>query len=383
MHLKTRIFLLLLLAASLIFCQEMEQVNAETQTINFVGPVLLGNPIGKEVYLLEDVGSKRVWSISRGDNSLTSWAPDGCHLLLRSSTTGAYRVLSLQDSAITQILSPEEGGKLNGVTWNPDSRTITYGLYVSDSRTDIYETDLATRKTSLLVRLNEVAHPVRWESSSVLLYKTRDMLKTWNRSSNTFAVIEKLSTLANDLGSLVYWAKESPDRQLVAGFFDLPAYLEYMAYDEQNISAEEKAEISAVPQVPGFDVFRGRDREHVDVHGLFLQYLEWSQSSERLVLSTFPSTPENGFSGIYVYTLSTKVLSRVGTFASMRNSEYGAYAPDWSPDEQWLDFNTPNGYVLYHLADGKLIKLNSGFNGFVTYLEWSPRMDYGNRPCTG
>ena len=186
--------------------------------------------------------------------------------------------------------------------------------------------------------------------------------------------------------------QHSPNFQYMATYYSIRSYnLAIWQESFDGLTLDEFVELNERMRLPGFNLYdlNAGTSIHIDVNGEFLQALEWSPSSERIVVSTYANSgTEPG--RIYVYDVGMGRLTQVGDFLALFNLEYGPYIPTWSSDEGWLTINTLDGWVTYNLLTGQTITLNnappdaymSAFTGVNMRLSWSPIMDYTNSRCT-
>jgi len=221
-----------------------------------------------------------------------------------------------------------------------------------------------------------------------LLYTIAGDYFVWDTIDQKSSLYRHEPKLPSNWSSEVYLAFESPDQKLSAKYYSVNALRSFVSASQEvppsdYISPEYVSTLEAIPKVPGFDIYAFQDGSvtHVDVKGQFLQFLKWSPSSGRIVVTTDPFNTPESLNGIYVYSFIDGSLQRIGNYPAMYNSEYGGYEPTWSPDSNWLAFNTPDGYIIYNLTTKKTIKLSEEFDGFYMSLGWSPIMDYSQADC--
>ena len=361
------------------------------QTI--LGPVLAGRVVGGAWITFEDVGSNRTWRVTLPNSSFvpTSWSSDGCDLLLQGS--GRWAILSIPDATIRETpLSQISGSRqsFGAMIWSFDGKSLTSSVYLSDTDVRIYSVNLETFATNLILSLNQPSSAVQWLSDTELLYRIAggDYF-IWDTVAQKSSLYRSKPQLPPTWLSDVYFSEESQVENERQEFYSVDDFRSFISASQEvpppeDINTEYVATLEAIPQVPGFDIYTFRDHssKHIDVVGQLLQFLVWSPSSERIVVTTDPSTTPDDKNGIYSYNLQDDLLEKLGEFPAMYDSEYGGYAPTWSPDSNWLAFNTPRGYVMYNLETKETHKLSEQFDGMYMSLQWSPVMDYSSTECS-
>ncbi len=366
----------------LLFTADHSAISQDTDHLQ--GPILLGQPVGDRVITLHDVGTGRVWEVKPPDSSFGPyiWSPSGCQMLLGGNTH--WYIISIKDSSIRQIPHPTIT-KPNTLidTWSLDGRSVTFTVVLgANIEWRIYSLNLETYTTELVLSQREWVRAVRWLSNRELLYETRTALMLWDTQGKQSRIYSKFSVWSAVSSSMVYYEDDSPNRHTHTGYYSMAFYDEYRAGERDNLTPEEKAEIEATPQISGFDLYlEDGAKRHINVNGQFVQTLSWSPSNQQIAVTTYPPTSSTVFNGIYIYDITKDELRRVGSFPALRNGEYGAYVPTWSSDGEWLAFNTPTGYVIYRLTDGKTVKLAKQFSGAYIGLNWSPIMNYKAATC--
>ncbi len=362
-------------------------LNVDAQDNDFRGPILLGESVGGGKFTFQDIGSARVWEVGMPDSSYRAylWSLDGCHILVRSSSQ--WHVFSLKNSSLRKIPESSPVGELSssiGETWTLDGQHITFAIYINENDIRIYSIDIDTLSTELDVSLTERPWSIEWLSTHELLYQTRDSLMVWDTQTKKKRLHQRLPLLPRDLDSPVYGTLESPNRMMMAGYYNVSAYRYYTdpSNNIEGLSEEEKAAIKETPRTPGFDIYFDRKtKRHIDTNGQFVDTLSWAPSSQQIAITTDPLSSSKEANGIYVYNLKLNELRRLDRYPAMRNGEYGSYLPTWSSDETLLAFNTPNGYIVYRMADGTETKLDRRFTGYYIGLGWSPTMKYTQGSC--
>ncbi len=360
--------------------------NAEAQAADLQGPILLGEPVGGGRLVFQDIGSGRVWQQTMPDSSFSPylWSPDGCYLLLRSSDQ--WHFLSIRDSSLRSIPRSSPVGRPGvsvGEIWTLDSRSITFTTSPKENVYQIYSLNMVSLSAESLFSLEEWGRAVRWLSDHELLYETRTDLRVWDTQTKKSRTYREIVAAPKSLDSFLYFMERSPNWDMLATFFSLGAYENAVSGKIVDITPENRAKIQAMPKVPGFDIYflELGAKKHIEVNAQFLQSLEWSPSSQQIVVATDAEKASTEYNGIYVYNVQSGELRRVSNLSAMYSLEYGIYTPSWSPDSEWLALYTPNGWILYRLTDQQTIKLDGRFNGFHMRLLWSPVMKYGKSDC--
>ncbi len=375
----TLLIIVIVCSNSMSFAQEGQEA--------VQGSVIMGRPVGGSVITFQDLRSDSVWQVEMPDSSYSiySWSPDGCHLLLRGSDR--WKLLSVIGKTIKEIPLSSTDGQLAisyGLIWSPDGKTLIESFGVNNNGTRLYSVNISTFERELILSLDKTARALRWFSQTELLYETEDGYFIWDETTMKSRQFQQLHRIPLDWASEVYPSIASPNGELLGRYYSLIALKSITSDLPEDADSQYIATVEAIAKEPGFDVYFLNDgsTKHIDVMGQFLQSLEWSPASERLVVSTYPPATLDRINGIYVYDLKTDALQRVGDFPAMLNSEYGQYFPSWSSDSNWLAFNTPTGYVAYNLIAQETVKLSEQFSNSYMNLFWSPIMDYSNSNCS-
>jgi hypothetical protein len=359
---------------------------AYSQDQVLVGPIVAAVPVSGSWIIFQDIGVNRMWRLEDAEGiyvnwlySPRSWSPDGCKLLLGGATN--WNILSISDLNLQQLPIVTYVGAL----WSASTAAVTVTEH-SDA-TNIYSVNVEDQTKQPILSFNAPGGAIEWLSDTELLYVQDGFWRVWDTTS------EESRAFGTEqfprYGSPQQWdiypyaSVRSPNHEILARYYNIQATLEPIdaLYPEDFVIPED------LPQTPGFDLYfvnEGISR-HVDVHGEFLQSLQWSASSRKIVVGTYSAHPPETteFSGIYVCDVQSAALEKVGDFVTYRDIEYGPSVPSWSPDEEWLAIPTATDWILYHLADGEITELDEQFNQ-SPYMEisWSPVMSYSGTQCS-
>jgi hypothetical protein len=381
--------LILILLVVLSFIGDSQLINAQ-QTI--VGPVIFGQPVGGDIITFQDIGLNRTWHVNLANSSTfpSGWSNDGCKLLL--SGGGTWSIVAVSNETvlkIPQLILPDIDEQLSGtMIWSYDGKSLTWTVYFSDQDVRIYTVNLDTFMVTPLLSLQESGSAMRWVSNTELLYQTRSGHYIWDTKANESRLEQNRLEIPVDWWSELYLTSVSPNQAYATRYYSQNALHSFIRASEEtppslNASPEYVATLEAMLKIPGFDIYSAHDSKtkHVDVLGQFLEFLRWSPDNNQIAVTTNPRMTADDVNGIYIYHLTNESLQRVENFPTFYNSEYGSYAPSWSPDSNWLALNTPSGYIIYNLISQESIALSDEFDGFYMNLDWSPIMDYTNSSC--
>ena len=357
------------------------------------GPIIVGLPVGNNILTVEDVGTGQVREIalSQPYSPTYNWSPDGCYLLMRGSQT--WDIISITDLGVQHIEEESPVGVLTesiaSPLWHPSSKFILFSISANPGylATQFYAYDLAAQKSSHIFSVSENAHSVRWLSETEFLYEAKGRNYVWHQStgqSDSFPAHVDLQPSSKDWILPFYVLDSSEDGLIWSRYFDVRAFYTAKSAKGDDSLEDVYGPLDDIVPKTGFDIFdvvMGQER-HIALYDRFVQSLAVSPSGEYVAITTLPLTSPEDRSDIFIYNLETDTSMQVSDNASVPDSEYGSYQPAWSPDERWLAFYTPSGYIIYDRSKKQSFPLAAKFNDSYLRLSWSPSMKYLDGQCS-
>lgn len=357
------------------------------------GPIVASSPVGGGGILFQDIGSGRVWGLTTPTSLYdfftstpsSNWSPDGCVMLIRNIRENTWAVLSIADMVITPLQTDLE---INSPIWTLDSKNITFTTSNTIS-TQLYSMDSEIENIELLFEYEGQGSAIAWLSSEKLLYSIEGDWLIWDtdtKQSVPFGTDHfPRGGLPADLMSVSHITQRSPNFAYLVNYYSLRRFnfaIWQESYD--GLTKEEFIELDHRVRAPGFTLYELNTGKisYIDLGGAYLQALEWSPSGNYIAITTVPGGQrETESGGIYVYDLDKNNIQQIENFPALADSEYGPYIPTWSADEEWLSFNTPDGYIAYNLLTTEVIKLSGELTDVYMRLAWSPIANYADSEC--
>jgi WD40 repeat protein len=304
-------------------------------------------------------------------------------------------VLSLLDMVVIGLSL--DGSVTPMPIWHPDGQYLTVMITDESDGPQVYLLDYETGLMEPLVQFTGPGNPLKWLSSTELLYSSDGYYRVWDMAaqesrpfgSDTYPRYGR----PLDFQQFLYFTHLSPDYTAITRFYSVRNYNIGVRLGEfDGLTVDEMAELDAIYRTSGFDIhdLNTGITTHVDLDGDFVETLQWSPSGERILVTANDGTFADA-GRIYIYDVESGAVEQAGDFPTLEDTEYGPYLPTWSADEQWLAIPSLEvaGYVRYNLTTGETIPLNTGtaieymtaFTGVYTRLAWSPVMSYADSPC--